>query len=75
MCTCAVHCIRNPYQPYLPSQDEIDEFRRLLDRARKYDKEHGEPDCELAEKKAALKKIADQMGIDIAFIDEQPDAR
>lgn len=49
------------------SDEEIREFRKLLDRARKYDKENGEPDCELDEKKAALKAIADKLGIDISF--------
>lgn len=54
-----------------PTQDEIDEFRRLLDRARKYDKKYGEPDCELDEKRLALKKIANEMGIDISFVDDK----
>lgn len=54
--------------PQMPTQEEIDEFRRLLERAREYDKRHNEPDCELDEKRQALKKIADQMGIDISFV-------
>ena len=51
------------------TQEEVEEFRRLLDRAREYDKKHNQPDCELDEKRAALKKIAEEMGIDISFID------
>lgn len=63
-------------QPYVPTtpivpQHEVDEFKRLLDRAREYDKKHGEPECELQEKKDALKQIAKVLGVDISFVDEQ----
>ena len=44
---------------------EIIEFRTLLERARKYDREHGQPDCELADKKEAIKKIAKALGVEI----------
>ncbi len=49
------------YQPVITpqvSQAELDEFRRLLERAREYDKRHAEPDCELDE----------QLGVEIAFV-------
>lgn len=52
----------------LPTQAEIEEFRKLLERAREYDKRTGQPDCELEEKRAKLKKLAEEMGVDIAFI-------
>ena len=55
----------------LPTQQELDEFRRLLERARKYDKDNGEPDCEMEEKKRRLKLIAEAMGVDISFVDEK----
>lgn len=48
--------------------EEIAEFRRLLERAREYDKRHGEPDCELDEKKQALLAIAAKLGIEIGFL-------
>lgn len=48
--------------PVMPSQQEIDEFRRLLDRARRYDALHGEPDCELEAKRLALLKLAKELG-------------
>ena len=51
---------------------EIVEFRKLLDRAREYDKRHNEPDCELDEKRLALKKIAKELGVDISFVDTPP---
>lgn len=62
----------NPLQPYippnLPTAEEIEEFRKLLERARKYDKDNNEPDCELQEKKDRLKKLADELGIKIDFL-------
>lgn len=65
-----------PYQPNpwvpnppVPTHEEVEEFRRLLDRARDYDRRHNEPNCELAEKRRVLKEIADQLGIDISFVD------
>ena len=48
--------------PYWPQQ-----FGDLLRRAKDYDRENGEPDCELDEKRQALKKIADELGIAIEF--------
>ena len=70
------YILPQPYQVWQPpiTQDEIAEFRKLLERARKYDRDNGEPDCELQEKKDALKKIADAMGVDISFIDETSEA-
>lgn len=65
----------NPQPPQPPSisPEEVKEFRRLLDRAREYDKRNGEPACEQAEKVAALKAIAKALELDISFIDD-PDA-
>lgn len=51
--------------------DEINEFRKLLERAREYDKKHNQPNCELEEKKAKLKRLAKELGVDIAFIDNE----
>lgn len=52
----------------MPTQEEIAEFRRLLERAREYDKRNGEPDCELQEKRDRLKKLADELGVKIDFV-------
>jgi len=49
-------------QPYWPAQ-----FEDLLKRAKKYDADNGEPDCELESKKEVLRKIADEMGVKINF--------
>lgn len=59
--------------PPVPSTQELDEFRRLLDRAREYDKKHNEPDCEMDDKKRKLLDLAKELGVDISFI-ETPDA-
>ena len=65
-----VTIVTNPIPP-IPSPDElarfIKQFEGLLEKARQYDLDHGQPDCELDEKRLALKKIADEMGVTINF--------
>lgn len=68
-----------PYTPPVPftikpdvpipqiSPAEIEEFRKLLERAREYDKKHNEPDCEIEEKKQKLRELAEQLGVKIEF--------
>lgn len=53
-----------------PTPAELDEFRRLLDRAREYDRKMNQPDCELDQKRQMLKKMAEALGVDISFIDK-----
>src|SRR5687768_2146887 len=55
-------------KPPAITPEEIEEFRRLLDRAREYDKRNNEPDCELDEKRQAVKAIAKQLGVEISFL-------
>jgi hypothetical protein len=50
------------------TQEEIKEFRQLLDRAREYDKRNSEPDCEMDSKKETLKQLAKQLGVEIDFL-------
>jgi len=50
------------------TQQEVDEFRRLLERAREYDRKHNEPDCELEEKRERLRKLAAELGVTVAFV-------
>lgn len=52
----------------MPTQEEIDEFRRLLDRAREYDRKNNEPDCELEEKRQKLRDLAETLGVEISFV-------
>jgi len=58
------------FQPKPPAitAAEIEEFRALLERAREYDKRNNEPDCELDEKRQAVKAIAKQLGVEISFL-------
>lgn len=53
--------------PKIPTQAEIDEFYKLLERARQYDREHQQPDCELEEKRQKLLKLAEELGVEIKF--------
>lgn len=63
-----------PQPPLTPLSDprisdaELADFRKLLERAKKYDADNHEPDCELDEKKQALLKIAEQLGVKIDFL-------
>lgn len=59
-----------PWSPPMPqiTQDEVDEFRRLLERAREYDKAHNEPNCEMESKKERIRKLADDLGVKIDFL-------
>ena len=50
------------------TQAELDEFRTLLERAREYDKRNNEPDCELESKKVKVKKLAEELGVEISFL-------
>jgi hypothetical protein len=54
--------------PPLVTQEEIDMLERLLEKAKKYDKEHNQPDCEMEEKKELLRKLAEKLGINLDFI-------
>lgn len=62
-----------PTQPVQPVQTipqaDIDEFYKLLERAREYDRKNNEPECELQEKKDALQAIAKALGVTIKFED------
>ena len=58
-------------EPVRPiTKEEVEEFRRLLERAREYDKRNNEPDCEMEDKKRMLKELAEKLGVDISFIDD-----
>jgi hypothetical protein len=50
------------------TQAEVDEFRRLLERARKYDADHNEPDCELDSKRQRVRELAEKLGLKVEFV-------
>ena len=58
-----------PYQGgyVIPNQRELDEFHKLLERAREYDKKYNEPDCETAAKRKKIQDLADAMGVKVDF--------
>jgi hypothetical protein len=71
------YTLPNPpiYIPNLPTpnpgaltKEEIEEFRKLLERAREYDKQHNHPDCELEEKRRKVKELAKSLGVEINFV-------
>jgi len=43
-------------------------LEELIRKGKEYDAATGQPDCELDEKRQALKKIADEMGVEIRFL-------
>jgi hypothetical protein len=55
----------------LPPQltpEELAEFRKLLERAKKYDEENNQKDCELEEKKKKLRELAAELGAKVDFL-------
>lgn len=56
------------YYGQVPSQAEIDEFYRILEKARQWDIEHNEPDCESEAKRQKLLDLAEELGVEIEFV-------
>lgn len=44
---------------------EVLEMKELLKKALKYDEENGEPECQMEDKIATLKKVAKLVGVDL----------
>lgn len=49
-------------------KNEVEELKKLLAAAQKYDEATGQRECEQAEKIAFLKKIAEFVGVDLAEV-------
>lgn len=47
---------------------DVEEMKALLIRAKKYDEDNGEPDCEMDDKVALLKKVAELVGVDLSEV-------
>lgn len=47
---------------------DVEDMKKLLVRAKEYDERNGEPHCEMDEKVALLKRIAEVVGIDLADV-------
>lgn len=61
-------------EPFVPgvTREEFNELKKevaemvaLLKRAKEYDERNNEPDCELEEKMALLRKVAGMVGVDL----------
>ena len=74
-----------PYSPPIPvtipgvSKDEFDrlkreveELRKLLVAAKAFDAATGQPDCEVDEKVALIKRIAEFVGVDLGDVLDAP---
>ena len=51
-------------------EKEIFELKRLLEAAKLYDKNTGQPDCEMKEKVEILRRIAEEVGVDLSDVFE-----
>jgi uncharacterized protein YlxW (UPF0749 family) len=49
-------------------KNEVAEMKELLKRAKAYDEKNNEPNCEMEDKVALLKKIAELVGVDLSEI-------
>lgn len=56
--------------PTPPTPAEVEDFRRLLEKARLYDRRHAQPDCGTDDKRRRLRELAAALGVDIAFPDD-----
>lgn len=43
----------------------VEDMKKLLERAKQYDKDNGEPECETEDKIALLKQVAKYVGVDL----------
>lgn len=64
-----------PVEGYTPTREELDELKRdleevkkLLIAAKRYDEAMGEPDCELEEKIDKILKLAKYVGVDMSDV-------
>lgn len=52
-------------QEFEALKKQVEEMMELLKRAKEYDEQNGEPDCEIEEKWAKLREIAKVVGLDL----------
>ncbi len=59
------------YVSYITRQEfdelkkQVEDMKKVLDIAAKYDKDTGQPECETEDKVALLKKLAKALGVDL----------
>jgi hypothetical protein len=47
---------------------KVDEMHKILKVAKQYDTDTGQPDCEMSDKVALLKQVADLVGVDLSDV-------
>lgn len=47
---------------------DVEEMKALLKRAKKYDEENNEPDCEIEQKMELLRRVAEAVGVDLCDV-------
>lgn len=52
-------------EEFLGLKKTVDEMVELLRKAKKYDDDHNEPECEIEEKMTTLRKVAKLVGVDL----------
>ncbi len=52
-------------QEFEELKKEVLDMKELLKRAKKYDNDNGEPNCEIEDKMEFLRKVAQMVGIDL----------
>lgn len=57
-----------PPADYEQLKRDVADMKELLKRAKKYDEEHGEPDCQMEEKIKILKAVAKFIGVDLTDV-------
>jgi hypothetical protein len=55
-------------QEFEALKKEVKELKKLLIAAKKFDKKTGQPDCDMADKAALIKKIAELVGVDLSDV-------
>ncbi len=53
---------------------EVEELRKLLSAAKTFDAATGQPDCEVDEKVALIKRIAEYVGVDLGDVLDESDS-
>lgn len=53
---------------------DVQEMKELLIRAKKYDEENGEPECEIEEKMDVLRRVAKLVGVELDGVIGKPQA-
>lgn len=58
-------------QEFEALKKEVEEMKKLLERAAEYDRRNNEPHCEMEDKVALLKRVAEMVGVDLKDVFEE----